>query len=108
MGGYTLHAGLLTEAPRLLRGLLRLVSTTVRVCCVSSLAGPLAPRRAPDCTSAPAQVPIMVHGHIVNWIDSKATFGSARVHQCAPSPSPARPYHASPRERKVSHSGVPS
>ena len=29
------------------------------------------------------QVPVLMHGHVVNWIDSKATFGSARLHLCA-------------------------
>lgn len=29
------------------------------------------------------QVPLLVHGRVVHWIDSKATFGSARLHRCA-------------------------
>ena len=41
-----------------------------------------------EVTQRSVQVPVLMHGHVVNWIDSKATFGSARLHLCAHGPLP--------------------
>lgn len=36
------------------------------------------------------QVPIAVQGRIVNWIDSKATFGDDKLHRCEPRVGPGQ------------------
>ena len=32
------------------------------------------------CLIAQVQVPVLMHGQVVTWIDSKAMFGSERYH----------------------------
>jgi len=52
--------------------------TLLTLCCACLPARPARPARLPACL---AQVPIAVQGRIVNWIDSKATFGDDKIHR---------------------------